>query len=128
MVKNFLLFILLVVPSLAQEAVLYELQFPNAVHHEAELRATFTGVPHPVWEVVMSSSSPGSYALHEFAKNVYHFRASDAEGHALRVARFSPSQWNVSGHHGTVVVEYTLYGDLGDGTYDQIDETHAHLN
>jgi predicted metalloprotease with PDZ domain len=128
MVKNFLLFILLVVPSLAQEAVRYELQFPNAVHHEAEVRATFTGVRQPVLEVVMSSSSPGRYALHEFAKNVYHFRASDAEGHTLRVTRFSPSQWNVSGHHGTVVVEYTLYGDLGDGTYNQIDETHAHLN
>ncbi|HSU30095.1 MAG TPA: hypothetical protein VLJ11_02570 [Bryobacteraceae bacterium] len=128
MLKNFLLFILLAVPSLAQKSVRYQLQFPNAVHHEAEVRATFTGVRQPVLEVVMSSSSPGRYALHEFAKNVYHFRASDAEGHPLRVSRASPSQWNVSGHHGTVVVEYTLYGDLGDGTYSQIDETHAHLN
>jgi len=26
------------------------------------------------------------------------------------------------------VVKYTLFGDRGDGTYSQIDETHAHLN
>ena len=34
----------------------------------------------------------------------------------------------VAGHKGTVVVEYTLFGDRADGTYDGIDATHAHLN
>jgi predicted metalloprotease with PDZ domain len=70
----------------------------------------------------------GRYALHEFSKNVYNFRASDGEGHALGVARPTPYQWNVSGHRGTVAVEYTLFGDRADGTYTSIDLTHAHLN
>jgi predicted metalloprotease with PDZ domain len=108
--------------------VRYELRFPNAAHHEAEVRATFSGIRQPVLEVVMSRSSPGRYALHEFAKNVYNFRASDGEGHALRVTQPNPYGWNIAGHKGTVVIEYTLYGDRVDGTYAAIDETHAHLN
>src|SRR6516162_8852679 len=118
----------LALPLFAQEPVRYELRFPNAAHHEAEIRVTFLNVRQPTLEVIMSRSSPGRYALHEFAKNVYNFRASDGEGHALSVTRPTPYQWNVSGHKGTVVVEYTLFGDRADGTYTAIDLTHAHLN
>lgn len=120
--------VFIALPLLAQEPVRYELRFPNAAHHEAEVRATFAGVREPVLEVIMSRSSPGRYALHEFAKNVYNFRASDGQGRTLQIARPSPYQWNVSGHKGTVVVEYTLFGDRADGTYNGIDLTHAHLN
>jgi predicted metalloprotease with PDZ domain len=115
-------------PLLAQEPVRYEFSFSNAAHHEAEIRATFSGVRQPVLELVMSTSSPGRYAIHEFAKNVYNLHASDGASHALDVAKVSPSRWNVTGHKGTVVVEYTLFGDRADGTYDGIDSTHAHLN
>src|SRR5579883_2557402 len=108
---------LLAIPLLAQEPVRYEIAFPNAIHHEAEVRATFAGVRQPVLEVMMSRSSPGRYALHEFAKNISNFKASDGQGHALEVSRPSPYQWNVAGGKGTVVVEYTLFGDRADGTY-----------
>ncbi len=126
--KNWILCLLFALPAFAQEPVRYELRFPNRVHHEAEIRATFTGIQQPVLEVKMSRSSPGRYALHEFAKNVYNFRASDAQGHSLSITRPNPYDWNITGHQGTVIVEYTLYGDRIDGTYDGIDETHAHLN
>ena len=119
---------LLAFPLLAQEPVRYEIRFPNAIHHEAEIRATFSGVRQPVLEVMMSRSSPGRYALHEFAKNITNFKASDGQGHALEVTRPTPYQWNVQGAKGTVVVEYTLFGDRADGTYAGIDTTHAHLN
>ncbi len=121
-------FALFALPLCAQQVVRYEVSFPNAAHHEAEVRATFTGVHTPGLEVVMSRSSPGRYALHEFAKNVYNFRATDGAGKALEVSRPSPYQWNIAGHKGTVVVEYALFGDRADGTYDGIDATHAHLN
>ena len=39
---------------------------------KAEIRATFSGVRQPVLELVMSSSSPGRYAVPEFAKNGLH--------------------------------------------------------
>src|SRR5689334_20935600 len=76
----------------------------------------------------MSRSSPGRYAVHEFAKNVYNVRVTDGAGHVLQVRRPDPYGWDVEGANATVVFEYTLYGDRADGTYDGIDETHAHLN
>ncbi len=110
--------------------VQYTLSFPNAVHHEAQVRAIFTGVKGSQLEVKMSRSSPGRYALHEFAKNVYAVKASDATGRALVVTQPDPYGWNVAvpDGSGTVMFEYTLFGDRADGTYDGIDETHAHLN
>ena len=121
-------FAVLVAPLAAQDSVRYELRFPNAAHHEAEVRATFAGVRGRVLEVVMSRSSPGRYALHEFAKNIYNLRAADGAGKRLQVTRPNPYQWNVETSDSTVVIEYTLFGDRADGTYDAIDPTHAHLN
>lgn len=120
---------LFILPLFAQQTVRYELRFPQAAHHEAEITATFLGVHQPVLEVVMSRSSPGRYALHEFAKNIYAFHASDGQGTPLTVSRPDPYQWNVAAHAGgTVVITYTLFGDRADGTYAAIDSTHAHLN
>jgi predicted metalloprotease with PDZ domain len=114
--------------SVAAPAVLYEISFPNAVHHEAEIQASFSGVGSSPLEIFMSRSSPGRYALHEFAKNVSNFRATDGNGHALKVEHNSPSSWFVSPRNGTIVCSYTLFGDRLDGTYAAIDATHAHLN
>jgi predicted metalloprotease with PDZ domain len=111
-----------------QEPVEYEIAFPNAVHHEAEVSATFTGLGTGPAQLRMSRSSPGRYALHEFAKNVYSVSATDSRGTTLPVTRANPHQWNVSGHDGTVTVHYTLYADRADGTYSGIDLTHSHLN
>ena len=106
----------------------YEVSFPNVVHHEAEIAVTFTALPAVPLELRMSRSSPGRYALHEFAKNVYSVRATDGEGHPLVVERPNPYQWDVPVHDATVRVTYTLFADRADGTYSQVDPTHAHLN
>lgn len=112
----------------SQTTTKYEISFENAVHHEAEISVTYTNLDDKVLEVRMSRTSPGRYALHEFAKNVYGVKATDDEGNELEVTRPNPHQWNVSGHDGTVKFEYTLFANRGDGTYSQVDETHAHLN
>lgn len=119
---------LLLRPAAAQE-IRYEFSMPNAAHHEAEITVTWTGVPagRPL-EARMSRSSPGRYALHEFAKNVYAVRATDSRGRPLTVTRPNPHQWDVAGHDGTVTLQYTLFADRADGTYSQVDRTHAHLN
>jgi predicted metalloprotease with PDZ domain len=111
-----------------QAPVVYEISFPNAAHHEAEVSATFTGLAARPLELRMSRSSPGRYAVHEFAKNVYNVKAVDSRGRTLTADRPNPHQWNVAGHDGTVRVTYTLFGDRADGTYAAIDLTHAHLN
>ncbi|HET7274479.1 MAG TPA: hypothetical protein VFI91_04840 [Longimicrobiaceae bacterium] len=122
--------LLLLIPQavLAQAPVAYEVTFPNAIHHEAEISVTFPNVPAGPLEVRMSRSSPGRYALHEFAKNVYSVEAFNSSGEPLEITRPNPYQWNVEGHDGTVRVTYTLFGDQVDGTYAAIDNTHAHLN
>lgn len=109
--------------------VSYEIGFPNAAHHEARVSATFRGVPagRPL-EVRMSRSSPGRYALHEFAKNVYDVKAVDGQGRALPITRPDPYRWDVAGHDGTVTVTYTVFGDRADGTYFAVDRNHAHIN
>jgi len=112
----------------AQAPVTYEVRFPNAVHHEAEITVTFADLPPGPLEVRMSRSSPGRYALHEFAKNVYSVSAEDGRGRALTIARPDPYGWTVAGHDGTVRFRYTLFADRADGTYSAIDLTHAHLN
>lgn len=110
------------------DATLAEIAFPNAVHREAEVTLTFREVPSGPLEVRMARSSPGRYAAHDFAKNVYAVRATDAEGRALAVERVRPNVWHVRGHRGTVRFAYTLFADRADGTYAGVDDTRAHLN
>lgn len=106
----------------------YRISFENAVHHEAEIEASFTGLTSDTIAFRMSRTSPGRYALHEFAKNVYGFQATNSNGQLLQVTRPNPYQWDVTGHDGTIDINYILFADRADGTYSQIDETHAHLN
>ena len=119
---------LLSTATFAQSFTDYDIQFPNAVHHEAQVTLTMRALEPEVLELRMSRTSPGRYALHEFAKNVYRVKAVDGQGKELDVTRPNPHQWNVAGHDGTVTVTYTLFANWGDGTYAQVDETHAHLN
>src|SRR5262245_17981964 len=96
---------LLSTSAFAQGKVEYEISFPNAVHHEAEITVTFSGAPacKPL-EVRMSRSSPGRYSAQEFAKNVYKVRATDDKGATLAFTRPNPTQWNIAGHRGKVRV------------------------
>ena len=114
----------------AQETVLIEVSFANAVHHEARISVTYNTLPADleVLEMRMSRSSPGRYALHEFAKNVYQVSAQDRAGNPLSITRPSPYQWDIANPGNYVKVSYTLFADRADGTYSQIDLSHAHLN
>ncbi|WP_212747621.1 M61 family metallopeptidase [Fodinibius saliphilus] len=108
--------------------ITYDVHFDNAEHHEAKISLTLENLlPGPV-TVSMSRTSPGRYALHEFAKNVYSVTAVDGQGDTLEVSRPDLHNWKVSGHDGTLTFNYTLYGRHADGTYTGINEQHAHLN
>ncbi|WP_420385031.1 M61 family metallopeptidase [Roseivirga sp.] len=123
-----LLFSLMALSIQAQTYNEYEMSFDNRVHHEARIKVTFSNLENKVLEVRMSRSSPGRYAVHEFAKNVYSVRATDGQGNELPVTRPNPHQWDVANHDGTVHFEYTLFANRAGGTYSGIDELHAHLN
>jgi predicted metalloprotease with PDZ domain len=108
--------------------VRYNVSFPNAVHHEARIMLRLRDLDDGPLTVQMSRASPGRYAIHEFAKNVYEVQALTPAGRALQVSQTDPYSWQISGHSGAVDLAYTLYADRADGTYSQIDLTHAHLN
>jgi predicted metalloprotease with PDZ domain len=107
--------------------VVYKLSFPAPEHRFAQVEVSFPGVSGPL-QARMSRSSPGRYAVHEFAKNVYDVHAFDGRGRELQPTRPNPYQWDVAGHDGTVRLVYKVYGDRVDGTYLGVDTTHAHMN
>ncbi|HMB61912.1 MAG TPA: PDZ domain-containing protein [Eudoraea sp.] len=125
---QFLFILLLFIQSGTGQTNTYSISFGNAEHHEGAVSATFSDIEEDTLALRMSRSSPGRYALHEFAKNVYNFMATDEQGKPLEIVRPDPYQWHIVGHRGTVKIQYILYANRGDGTYSQIDETHAHLN
>ncbi|MDA1183071.1 MAG: PDZ domain-containing protein [Acidobacteria bacterium] len=114
--------------ALTPTPVQYRLSFSAPEHRLMEVAILFPDVPAGPLELRMSRSSPGRYALHEFAKNVFDVRVTDAGGDPLTVTRPDPYAWIVNGHAGTVWVTYRIFGDRIDGTYLAIDSTHAHIN
>jgi predicted metalloprotease with PDZ domain len=112
----------------AAAAIDYRLSFPEPAHRWMQVAITFGDLPAEPLQLRMSRSSPGRYAVHEFAKNVYDLNATDGEGHLLPLTRTSPNGWSVTEHFGTVRVTYRIFGDRIDGTYLAVDSTHAHIN
>lgn len=112
----------------AQAAVEYRLSFPEAEHRLMRVEVTWSDLPPVPLDLHMSRSSPGRYALHEFAKNVFDVRITDAAGRPLAVTRPNLHQWIVPTHDREVRVSYSVFGDRVDGTYLGVDSTHAHIN
>ncbi len=127
--KKILSFIAFIaISSLFAQSTTYTISFENAAHHEANIKATYNNLSGKNLDLRMSRTSPGRYAIHDFAKNVYGVKAVDSKGNSLKIARKNTQVWTVLNHDGTVTFSYTLFANRGDGTYSQIDETHAHLN
>lgn len=125
---RFLLLVLFITTISFGQTNSYVMSFDNAILHEALITATFPELKTHAVTVRMSRTSPGRYALHEFAKNVFNLSASNSKGEALDIRRLDPYSWEITGHDGTVTITYTLFANRADGTYSQIDESHAHLN
>ena len=112
----------------AASPITYRVTFPEPEHHWMQVEVTFSGLGTRTLQARMSRSSPGRYAVHEFAKNIFSVEAFNSKGTKLTSTRPSPYQWNVAGHDGSVRLVYKIFGDRGDGTYFAVDNTHARLN
>jgi predicted metalloprotease with PDZ domain len=112
----------------AQSAISYRLSFPEREHRIMNVEVTFPDLPPEPLRLHISRSSPGRYALHEFAKNVFDVRMTDTAGEPLAVSRPTPDEWAVAMHPNAVRVTYRVFGDSVDGTYLAVDATHAHIN
>ncbi|QMW04364.1 M61 family metallopeptidase [Spirosoma foliorum] len=110
------------------QTIKYDVSFPNAIHHEAQITLTVSELPKQAATFRMSRSSPGRYATHEFGKNVYNVRAVDEQNQPLVVTRTDGDVYTVGVHKGTIKLTYTLFGNYPDGTYMGIDPQSIHIN
>ncbi len=108
--------------------IVYSVNFDNVQHHELRISIHFKELKNGPIKLRMPQTSPGRYAVHNFAKNVYESKAVDGSGNELALRKTNITEWEVSGHSGEVVFSYTLFGNHGDGTYTGIDNRKAHMN
>jgi predicted metalloprotease with PDZ domain len=119
---------LLCLPVFASaQSIYYTVEAPNAAHHEAEITVTVQGAKTDSVEFVMSKASPGRYATHEFAKNVYNVRAVDAKNNPLTVVKSASNAYKVK-NAATIKLTYTLFANRADGTYAGIARNGYQLN
>ena len=112
----------------AQNPINYSVDLDRIGHHEIIITIEFPALPRQPLTLRMPASSPGRYAVHHFAKNVYDEKAWDGAGNTLNVFRTDISEWQIAGHDGTVTFQYTLFANHGDGTYSGVDNRKLHLN
>jgi predicted metalloprotease with PDZ domain len=115
-------------PSSAAEPVAYRFSFPQPSQQWMQVDATFADLSEAPLQLRISRSSPGRYAIHDFAKNVYDVHAYGSSGRELRLERPDDAGWTVAAHPGSVTIKYKVYGNRLDGTYLAIDSSHAHIN
>src|ERR1700716_572859 len=82
----------------AATPVRYRFTIPEPQHKWTQVEAVLADIAQPTRELRMSRSSPGRYALHDFAKNVYDVHAFDADGRELATTRPDPYGWSVTAH------------------------------
>ncbi len=108
-------------------AVDYDIAFPRAQHHEAQVSVTIAICPPGRSLPDGALLARALCAARVRQERLFSLRRR-WQGRPLAVQRTDPYGWTVPAHDGTVTVRYTLFGDRGDGTYAQIDPTHARLN
>ena len=108
--------------------IVYSLDLSDVRQHELHVTVDFPAVKPGVFTVRMPQASPGRYAVHNFAKNVYDLKAYDGAGKQLHLSQEEPTAWAIAGHDGSVRLEYTLFANGGDGTYAGVDDRKLHLN
>ncbi|MDC3297226.1 hypothetical protein OAU86_04515, partial [Balneolaceae bacterium] len=74
----------------AQSVHRYAISFDQAMQHQARISVEFPNIDEQPLQVRMSRTSPGRYAIHNFAKNVYDVQAYDEQGNQLEIIRPNP--------------------------------------
>lgn len=108
----------------------YEVRIARPTTHLAEVEITVAPAPEPGLDFVMPAWSPGRYAIYDFAKNVQEFEARGAQGQPLPWTNTDKETWRVStaGAGGALRVRYKVFANDLNGTFSQVDASHANLN
>ena len=107
----------------------YQLRIGQSSEHLADVEIDARGVTSPTLDFAMPAWSPGRYAIYDFAKNVQDFAATDGAGHPLKGSQPDKETWQVETGGATEVrVRYRVFANDLNGSFSQIDSTHANLN
>lgn len=108
----------------------YYLRLARPSTHLAEVEIDARGVHESALDFVLPAWSPGRYAIYDFAKNVQEFEASGADGRAISWTQPDKQTWRVEagGAGSEIRVRYRVFGNDLNGSFSQIDSTHANLN
>lgn len=107
----------------------YQLRIDQPSEHLADVEIDAHDVKSPTLDFAMPAWSPGRYAIYDFAKNVQEFAATDAEGHPLKWSQPDKQTWHIETGGATEVrAHYKVFGNDLNGSFSQIDTTHANLN
>jgi predicted metalloprotease with PDZ domain len=110
------------------QTIAYRVAIPAPEEGWMQVDIVLRDAPAGPVDLHMSRSSPGRYAIHEFARGVRNVTADDGTGAAVPIVQIAPSRWRVEQHGPTVRVRYRIAGTITDGTYLGIDAGHAHIN
>jgi len=75
--------------------ITYTLDLANVQQHELRITVDFPAVGPGIFKVKMPQSSPGRYAQHNFAKNVYDLTAFAADGKEIKVYQENIAEWAI---------------------------------
>jgi predicted metalloprotease with PDZ domain len=107
----------------------YHLAITQPSVHLADVEIDARGTSAPTLDFAMPAWSPGRYAIYDFAKNVQEFAAAGADGHPLEWSQPDKQTWRVqTAGAGEVRVRYKVFGNDLNGSFSQIDPTHANLD
>src|SRR5437870_1845202 len=117
-------------PASAPLEIEYHLRLLRPSTHLAEVGILARQVSEPSLDFALPAWSPGRYAIYDFAKNVQEFEALDAASHSLPWTQTDKQTWRVDARDSgsAVRVRYKVFGNDLNGTFSQIDPTHANVN
>ena len=117
-------------PASAPLELEYHLRLLRPSTHLAEVEIVARRVTEPSLDFALPAWSPGRYAIYDFAKNVQEFEALDAAGRRLPWTQADKQTWRVEARDSgsAVRVRYKVFGNDLNGTFSQIDPTHANVN
>ena len=107
----------------------YAVRITHPTTHLAEVEIDARAVTASTLDFAIPVWSPGRYAVYDFAKNVQEFAASGPDGRELLWSQPDKQTWRVEASGASEVkVRYKVYGNDLNGSFSQIDSSHANLN
>jgi len=108
----------------------YVLSMPKPETHYYHVIFRCNGIHKDTLDLTMPAWTPGYYQILDYAQNLEHFRASDAQGRELGWEKATPNVWRVpvpGKRKGPVVVEYDIRATTQFVAQSWLDTTRGYV-